>query len=142
MAYQRLPNLRTLLVWAQFTQKQQLSYKGNSQRLQVGCKTCQNIQPIKTFKSSVTSKTLLIKATDNCKTANVIYVIECLKCTKQYVGQTENALHIQMNDHCSDTKHRHLDKPVANHFNSEGHSLEDLPTFVIEQITGWRRTFA
>ena len=29
---------------------------------------------------------------------------------------------------------RRLDKPVANRFNSEGHSLEDLSSFVIEQI--------
>ena len=34
----------------------------------------------------------------------------------------------------SDIKHRRLKKPVANHFNSEGHSLEDLSIFVIEQI--------
>ena len=39
-----------------------------------------------------------------------------------------------MNGHRSDIKHRHLEKPVAIHFNSEGHSLEDLGIFVIEQI--------
>ena len=101
---------------------------------QVGCKTCRHIQPIKAFKSSVTGKTYPIKATANCKTANVVYVIECIKCNKQYVGETENALHIRMNGHRSDIKHRHLEKPVASHFNSEGHSLEDLSIFVIEQI--------
>ena len=134
MAYRRPPNLRTLLVRAQFAQKQQLSYKGNSRCRQVRCKTCWHIQPIKTFKSSVTGKTYPIKATANCKTANVVYVIECIKCKKQYVGETENALHIRMNGHRSDIKHRRLEKPVATHFNSEGHSLEDLSFFVIEQI--------
>ena len=39
-----------------------------------------------------------------------------------------------MNGHCWNIKHRHPDKPVANDFNSERHSLEDLPIFVIEQI--------
>ena len=70
----------------------------------------------------------------NCKTANVVYVIECTKCKKQYVGETENALHIRMNGHRSDIEHRRLEKPVANHFNSEGHSLKNLSIFVIEQI--------
>ena len=36
--------------------------------------------------------------------------------------------------HWSDIKHRRLEKPLANHFNSKGHSLEDLSIFVIEQI--------
>ena len=34
----------------------------------------------------------------------------------------------------SDIKHRRLEKPVANHFNSKGHSLEDLSIIVIKQI--------
>ena len=70
----------------------------------------------------------------NCKMANVVHVIEYLKCKKQYVGEIENVIHIQMNGHRSDIKHRHLDKPVANKFNFENHSLEDLSIFVIEQI--------
>ena len=56
------------------------------------------------------------------------------KMQKQYVGETENALHIRMNGHQSDIKHQRLDRPVANYFNSEGHSLEDPSVFVIEQI--------
>ena len=41
---------------------------------------------------------------------------------------------MRMNGHRSDIKHRHLEKPVASHFNSEGHSLEDHSISVIEQI--------
>ena len=53
---------------------------------------------------------------------------------KQYVGETENALHVRMNGHCSDTNHRRLEKPDAKHFNSMGHSLEDLSIYIIEEI--------
>ena len=53
VVYRRPPNLRTLLVRAQFAQKEQKSYKGNSRCQQVRCKTCGHIQPIKTFKSSI-----------------------------------------------------------------------------------------
>ena len=64
----------------------------------------------------------------------MVYVIECKKWNKQYDGEMENALHMRMNGHQSDIKHQHLKKPVAAHFNSEGHSLQDLSIFVIEQI--------
>ena len=84
--------------------------------------------------SSATGKTYSIKASANCKTANVVYVIECTKCNKQRVGETENALHIRMNGHRSNIKHRRLEKPVAAHFISEGRSLQDVSIFVIEQI--------
>ena len=74
--------------------------------------------------------------------ANIVYVIECTKCNKQYVGETQNALHIRMNYHRSDSiKHQHLEKTVATRFNSEGHSLEDLSIFVIEQIHGEKANF-
>ena len=86
------------------------------------------------FNSSVTGKIYQVKATANCKTSNVVYLIECKKCRKQYVGETENALHVRMNGHRSDIKHRRLEKPVAKHFNSTGHSLEDLSIYVIEKI--------
>ena len=39
-----------------------------------------------------------------------------------------------MNAHRLDIKHQRLKKPVAAHFNSEGHSLQDLSIFVIKQI--------
>ena len=134
VAYQHPPILRTPLVQAQFAQKQQLSYKGNCCCLQVHCKTCQNIQPIKTFKGSVIGKTLLIKAPANSKMANVVYVIECLTSKKTVCWKTENVVDIRMNGHRSDIKHQCLDTPVANDFNFEGHSLWVPSIFLIEQI--------
>ena len=95
---------------------------------------CRHIKIGKEFESSVTGKIYQVKATANCKSRNVVYVIECKRCKKQYVGETENALHIRMNGHRSDIKHQRLEKPVAKHFNSKDHSLEDVSIFVIEQI--------
>ena len=71
----------------------------------------------------------------------MVYVIECLKCNKQYVGETENALHIPMNGHQSDIKCRCLEKPVASHFNSEGHPQEEFSILLLNRSTGRRRTF-
>ena len=52
----------------------------------------------------------------------------------QYVGETENALHIRMNGHQSDITMKMLDKPVATHFNQPDHSLDDLRVMWIEKI--------
>ena len=109
-------------------------YKGNSWCQQSCCKTCNHIKSIERFESSLTGKTYSIKASTNCETANVVYMTECIKCNKEYVGETEIVLHIQMNGHRSDIKHQRLEKPVAAHFNSEGHSLQDVSIFVINQI--------
>ena len=51
--------------------------------------------------------------------------MDCTKWIKQYVGEMENALHVRMNDHQLDIMQQRLEKPVAGHFNSEGHSLQD-----------------
>ena len=121
--------------------ERQPSHKGNSQCRQTLYKTCHHVKTVDKFNSSVTGKTYRVKATANCKTSNVVYVIECKKCKKQYVGETENALHIHMNGHCSDIKRRHLEKPVAKHCNSTGHSLEDLSVYVIDEIQREEATF-
>ena len=63
-----------------------------------------------------------------------VYLIKCRKCNKQYVGETENALHIRLNGHRSNVKTKKMEKPVAAHFNLPGHSMEDLTIVVIEKI--------
>ena len=65
---------------------------------------------------------------------NVVYVIECTKCTIQYVEDMENVLHIQMNGHWLDIKNRHLERNIAKDFNTTDHFLEDLSIFLFEKI--------
>ena len=60
------------------------------------------------------------------------YLIDCRKCRKQYVGEIQNPLHIRLNGHCNDITHKRTEKPVASHFNSPGHSLDDLRIAVLE----------
>ena len=75
-----------------------------------------------------------MKATADCRTKNVVYLIECAKCSIQYVGETENALRVRLTGHRSDISHRRLDRPVAHHFNQPHHSLKDLTIMIIEKI--------
>ena len=82
------------------------------------------------------SKVMPVQArvTANCKTKNIVYLIECRKCKKQYVGEMKNPLHLRMNGHRSNYYRKLPDKPVAEHFNTIGHTFEDLTVMVIEQI--------
>ena len=133
VAYRRPPNLRDLLVRAAYRQTKE-TYEGNSRCQQSRCKTCAHIKTGTTFHSTTTGKRFRVKATANCQTRNVVYLIECTKCSIQYVGETENALRVRLTGHRSDIKHKRIEKPVAKHFNQVDHSINDLAIMVIEMI--------
>ena len=75
-----------------------------------------------------------MKATANCQTRNVVYVIECTQCSIQNIGETENAFHVRLMGRRFDIRHKHMEKPVAKHFNSVDHLIKDLTIVVIEML--------
>ena len=95
------------------------------------------------FKSKTTRRQYNIRAEITCKTRNLVYLISCKRCGLQYVGETENTLHVRMNSHRSDIRMRKTKKPVAAHFCQSDHSMEDLEVRGIEKIhdnnAQWRR---
>ena len=86
------------------------------------------------FRSSITNMEFRVKATADCRTKNVVYLIECAKCSIEYVGEMENALRISLKGHWSNINHQRLDRPVAQHFNQPHHTLKDLTIMVIKKI--------
>ena len=57
----------------------------------------------------------------NCNASNVIYIIHCTRCSKNYVGLTTNKLKHRMAGHLSSILNR-KNTSIARHFNSQGHS--------------------
>ena len=53
------------------------------------CKTCQHIKATDTFQSTVTGQAYKVHTAATCKTKNLVYLIECKKYSKQYVGETD-----------------------------------------------------
>ncbi|XP_069051634.1 nuclear GTPase SLIP-GC isoform X2 [Lepisosteus oculatus] len=105
-------------------------YSCNARR----CNCCNYLHKgIDTFRSKTRNKDYPIKDILNCKTYNVIYVIQCKKCDIQYVGKTISSLHIRFRGHKSNITNKYK-QPIAEHFNSKDHSLEDLSIFPIEQV--------
>ena len=126
-------NLNDLLVRAKMRTPQQ-HHEGNSPCGRPRCKSCTHIRAGTTFESARTGEKFRAHVTANCRIKNMVYLIECRKCRKQYIGETENPLHLRMNGHRSDYYRKLSDKPVVEHFNTISHSFEDLTIMVIEQI--------
>ena len=68
-----------------------------------------------------------ISVSATCKSSHVVYVIQCIRCKLQYVGETEQALHERMNSHSSDIRlAKTKGKPVAAHFCGRECKINDL----------------
>ena len=57
-----------------------------------------------TFMSQQTKRTFNIFFNRGCKSEYVIYLMECILCKIQYVGEAETAFNLRLNDHRKDTK--------------------------------------
>ena len=127
-------NLRDLLVSATLKPPHLEEANGSLPCGSKRCLTCQHIRSGTTVKSSSTGRTFNIRATANCKSSNVIYLIQCTLCNMQYIGETPNPLHIRLNGHRCDIRHGYVDKPVADYLNSLNHHITNLSIMVLEEV--------
>ena len=76
----------------------------------------------------------------NCKTPNVVYLLDCHVCGSQYVGESVQPFSKRMNGHRSDLTKKTL-LPVSQHFVSPGHSLDDFgrsKIYIIDHNPNWK----
>ena len=95
------------------------------------CDTCSQIQ-----RNRLHSTTLNKAITSNqchwqCTTTNVVYLLTCSSCKKQYVGETKRAFLVRYKEHLADIKHKR-DKPVAKHINSHKDGNSTLQVNILE----------
>ena len=98
------------------------------------CTICQHYLPNDYFQSTVTRHSFLIRHPFTCNSNNIIYFITCLKCKKQYVGQTSKTLRNQINQPRLSIKTKQP-RYISKHFNLEGHSVNDLKVQIIDTST-------
>ena len=96
------------------------------------CTTCRHLNCSRYFTSKTTGTTFTIRHSFSCTSNNLIYLITCTKCHKQYVGLTTKQLNVRINHHRSNIINK---KPIyiCNHFNFPDHSLEHLSVQAIDQ---------
>ena len=97
------------------------------------CVTCLHLNTTPHFTSSVTKITYPIRHTFSCSSKNVIYLITCTKCRKQYVRLPTKFLRERINHHRTsiNTKNKRY---INNHFNFPDHSLNNLSVQAIDTV--------
>ena len=76
-----------------------------------------------TAKSSYGATVRLRQNTDYT-TENVVYLISCSRCNKQYVEEIKGPLNKRMNGHLDDWRHRRFERsPTAEHLRSADHDF-------------------
>ena len=74
----------------------------------------------------------------NCKTENIIYLLECAICALQYIGETKQQLSKRLNGHRSDANCK-PDLPLSRYLRSTGHhdSFGKLKVTIIDHNPKW-----
>jgi ferredoxin len=97
------------------------------------CSTCSHFIENNKFTSTTTKQKFQIKQQYEfgCTSSNIVYLITCTKCNKQYVGKTTKTLKERITRHRSIilTKQRRY---LSLHFNLPEHSLNNLKVQVID----------
>lgn len=98
------------------------------------CKTCPYITIAHKFTSTYTRRQYNIIKPLNCQSTNIIYLVTCSSCSKQYVGQTQGRLSEILEEHITNIISKN-NTPVAKHFNLIDHSLENITIMPIATVT-------
>ena len=88
----------------------------------IKCHTCPFVESNDIYRSNITGKIYPINLPLDCSSKNIIYLIKCLTCDIQYIGETKNTLRTRTRQHRSDMIN-YNDTTVASHFNA--HFIND-----------------
>ena len=129
-ALHRPKNLRDSLVQSSASRRDTVGSKPcNIPR----CMKCTLITSSTTFTSKITRKSYSILHNLSCHSHNVIYLITCNLCSKQYVGLTSKTLCKWFNTHRFNINNDRGDA-VAKHFNFPGHTISHSKITPIDQL--------
>ena len=76
--------------------------------------------------------TFTIRDHFTCTSENLVYCISCRRCSHIYIGETGRGLRSLIGEHLRSVRNSTPGFPVAQHFNSAGHSITDV------QVRGMR----
>ena len=100
------------------------------------CITCHYNTDGRTYYTfSATGETVLIPDQIDCNSKNLIYIVRCQRCNKQYIGETKRRLKDRFNEH-----RRPVDRPIptsrttaiSDHFLSDDHTPSDIELIPLE----------
>ena len=88
--------------------------------------------------SSKDKQSYPIRGHFNCKSNEIIYVMTCNICNIQYVRETSNSMNCRCRGHESYIR-TNKDHPVAIHYRSYSHTIDDYSITIVDQEKKNRR---
>ena len=139
VAYRRPKSLRDRLVRSRFVNETPQNFipKGCRACERTVCSWCKKINQTTTFTSPNNNKTFTIFHTMDCQSSWIIYIIECNICKLQYIGKSETAFNLRLNNHRNNIKKGVSSCELTEHFlhNKRTHDFDNNATItIIEQI--------
>ena len=100
------------------------------------CFTCAYIPSQSHVLCSVTNLSFKFRSDLNCNSSNIIYMIHCEGCGKQYIGQTKRSLRCRFNNHRYDIENERQ-SVVSSHFNNTCHisDCKIIPIYQCPKLT-------
>ena len=138
VSYRRGRNLKDMLVHAKT--KRLLRGERGPQNCGKNCVICRRMFSESALIQGPSKSSCTFDRTIGCKSFNVIYGVYCKVChCLCYVGETGGALYARLANHLSTirTNSSAMEFPVAGHFNSTGHSLDDILFVGLERV--WKK---
>ena len=101
----------------------------------VKCSWCFKLERCETFSSRTVKRDYKILHNVNCSSNWVIYLVDCMKCKKQYVGKSKTTLNLRLNNHRSHIKKKHTDCTLTQHYlNTTCDFKQHARVTIIEQM--------
>jgi hypothetical protein len=99
------------------------------------CKICNILITDSNFTSNLTNKNNFTRSYDdlNCKSAYVVYGLDCNLCGSVYVGETKGRLHKRICGHRSGIINN-VNDIAYQHFNQPDHSILSMRVRIIEKL--------
>jgi len=135
VAFRRDCNLQDILVHKKhnrmFFRKPNMSGPCGAQR----CAICPYMMKAEYF-TDPSGRKYSVRNNVDCKSSNVVYAVNCRRCRRfVYVGETGGTLYQRHLLNLSRIRTQHSD-PVAEHFYTDGHSMDDFQIMGLEKLSG------
>ena len=96
------------------------------------CRSCEILCSCHNITSTVTNKTHGIIGNLNCSSSKIIYICECVRCSKQYVGESNGELRVRMNGHRFAINSNVMSSALFTHLLAHTQINKDLPESSLE----------
>ena len=128
VTYSRNPNIKDKIIKTEIFKK--YTPKISQPCFKLRCKTCLQMDTTQTI-TNRTNHSYPIRGKFNFQSTNIVYVLKCMICGIQYVGESSNTMNTRCRGHVS-TIRTSKDHPVALHYRSYNHTAEDFIITIID----------